>query len=393
MKDEYVDEKDLEGLVTEVARNRISRRQFMERALAMGLSIGAVGTVLAACGEEGGGASPSPSAPSYPATKPAAILVYNWSYYLSPTAKKNFEKETGIKIKEAYFESSELLLSKLKAGVGGFDVIVPGDYMVHIMIKTGLLLPLDMTLIPNFKNCNPALADPVYDKKSENGGLKYSVPYQWGTTGIGVRTDKVKEEVTGWETMWDTKYKGQINMDSEPTELFAAALKLLGYSLNSRSKTEIDEATQKLIEQKPLVNVYDANNMKRFMVQGVPLVQAFGGDALLAMDAIGADKLAYVLPSQGYSAWVDCLSIPVGAPSPYAAHQYMNFFFDPQNAADLVDYTWYLSPVPAAYDVLGQNSFLAKNVPTVKDLARSEQKTDTGEIDRYYQEKYRLIMS
>jgi spermidine/putrescine transport system substrate-binding protein len=390
---DYVNKKDLEGLVTEVARSRISRRQFMERALAMGLSIGSVGAVLAACGEEQTPTSASQSAPSYPVTKPTTIHVYNWAYYLDPKSKKNFQKETGIKIEESYFDSSEDLLTKLKAGARGYDVIVPGDYMVHVMIKTGLLLPLDMKLIPNFKNCNPGLTDPVYDKKSENGGLKYSVPYQWGSTGISVRTDKVNEEVTGWETLWDPKYKGQINMDKEPTELFAAALKLLGYSLNSTSKTEIDEATQKLIEQKPLVSVYDANNMKRFIVQGVPLVHAFSGDTLLAMQAVGADKVSFVLPSQGFSFWTDCLCIPKGAPSPYAAHQYMDFFFDPQNAANLVDYTWYYSPVPAAYDVLGPDSLLTKSVPSAEDLARGEQKTDLGEIETYYREQYRVVMT
>jgi spermidine/putrescine transport system substrate-binding protein len=389
-----VNKRDLEGLVAEVVRQRISRRQFLERALAMGLSLGAVGTVLAACGEQGGGgAAASPSQPSYPSTKPAEIRFYNFSNYLAPKTKKNFEKETGIKIVETYYSSSEELLSKLKAGAKGWDLICPGDYVVDVLIKTGSIQPLDMTLIPNFKNCSPDLADPLYDKKSNNGGLKYSVPYQWGTTAIGVRTDKIKEQVTGWETMWDSKYKGQINMDSEQTELFAAALKLLGYSLNSTNTDEIDQATNKLIEQKPLVRAYDASNMKRNMIQGVPLVQAWYGDALLAIDEVGADKLKYVYPSQGYSLWVDNLCIPQGAPSPYAAHQFMNFVFDPQNAADLVDWTWYLSPVPAAYDILGADSFLTKNVPTEEERARGEQRRSLGAIETYYTEQYQKVMT
>jgi spermidine/putrescine transport system substrate-binding protein len=380
-KDAYVDKKDLEGLIREVAGGRISRRQFFYRAAALGLSTSAIGTVLAACGNSS--SSPSASPTPMDTTKPASLYFYNWSDYLAPATRKNFKKQTGINIVETYFDDNEALLAKLKGGAAGYDVICPSDYMVHIMIKSGLLEPLDMSYIPNFSHVDPKFQNPTYDNKTEFGGKKYSVPYQWGTTGIGVRTDKVKETVTSWAVLWDTKYKGQINMDNEERETIGAALKLLGYSLNSTSESEVDQATQKLIEQKPLVNAYDSNNMKRFMLAGTPLVHSWNADALLVMDEIGMDKLAYVLPQEGYTVWVDNLCIPRGAPSPYATHLFMNFLFDPQNAADLVDWVWYLSPVPEAYDII-TTKLLKENFPTQAQLANGELMNDVGAFARNY---------
>ena len=384
-------DKELTGLVEEVARGRISRRQFLERAAVLGLATSSIAAVLAACGKktESGLASPSPVDTS---VKPAKFYFCNWSDYLAPATKKGFEKETGIQLVESYFDDNEALLSKMKAGGVGYDAICPSDYMVHVMIKTGLLNPLDMSLIPNFRYVDPKFQDPVYDKKAENGGLKYSIPYQWGTTGIGVRLDKVPETVTSWSILWNPEYKHQINMDDEERESLGAALKLLGHSLNSTSPEELDAATQKLIEQKPLVRMYDANNMKRYMTAGVPLVHSWNADALLVMDAIGQDKLAYVLPDEGYTVWIDNLCNPVGAPSPYAAHLFMNYILKPENAAALVDWVWYLSPVPSAYDLI-DNKLLIDNFPTEEQLQRGELINDVGDFGRYYTDSWAKVKS
>jgi spermidine/putrescine transport system substrate-binding protein len=384
-------ERDLIGLVDEIQRGRISRRRFIERALVMGLSVAGVAAVLSACG-----ASSTSSTPTSPAAmdtaKPSKLTFFNWSDYLAPATVKNFKKETGITIVESYFDDNEALLSKLKAGAKGYDLICPSDYMVHIMIKTGLLEPLNMDYIPNFKNVDPKFQDPTYDSKQENGGLKYSVPYQWGTTGIGVRIDKVKQPVTDWSIMWDPAWKGRINMENEMRESIGAALAFLGYSMNSTSAAELDAATQKLIEQKPLVNAYDTNSMKRYMTQGLPLVHAWNADVLIVQDSIGFDKLAYIMPKPHYTVWIDNLCIPKGAKSPYGAHLFMDFLFEPKNAADLVDYVWYLSPVPEAYDLV-ENTILVKTFPTQEQLSYGEISTDVGAFTAYYDECWQKVKS
>jgi len=380
-------DRDVIGLTREVARGGISRRQFLVRAAALGLSTSAIGTVLAACGT---GDEPAPAETQIEKVVPEELIFYNWTDYLAPITKKNFEKETGIKLKETYFDDNEALYAKLSAGATGYDVICPSDYMVHVMIMAGMLIPLDMSLIPNFKNVDPKFQKPAFDPETD--GRKYSVPYQWGTTGIGVRLDKVAETVTSWQTMWDPKYKGQIIMENEMTETLGAALKLLGYSLNSTSEDELTEAGDKLIEQKPLVAAYDTNNMKRNMTQGTPLVHAWSADVLLVMDEIGQDKLGYVMPDEGYTVWVDNLAIPKGANSVYGAHLWMNFICDVKNQADLTDFVWYQSPVPAAYDLI-ESQLLKDNFPTQEQLARGELKNDVGEFNSVYVDTWRRVKS
>lgn len=382
-----VSERELLGLTREVARGGISRRQFLVRAASLGLTTSAIGAVLAACG---GAGTPEAAAPSVEKVVPEQIVIFNWSDYLSPANKKKFERETGIRIVEAYFDDNEALYAKLSAGAVGYDVVVPSDYMVHVLITAGLLTPLDMSLIPNFRNVGRTWHKPAFDPETD--GRKYSVPYQWGTTGIGVRRDKVAETVTSWSTMWDAKYKGQIAMGAEMRETIGAALKLLGYSLNSTSEDELAQAGDKLIEQKPLVAVYDSNNSRRLMIQGMPLVHTWNAFALLARDAIGEDKLAYVLPEEGYTIWTDNLAIPKGANSVYGAHLWMNFICDVENQADLTEYVWYLSPVPAAFDLM-EAKLLKDNVPSEEELERGEILNDVGEFTRVYNETWRRVKS
>jgi spermidine/putrescine transport system substrate-binding protein len=385
-------EKDLTGLIDEIKHGRMDRRQFVERALLMGLSATAVGAVLSACGSSTSSATESASPAAMDTTLPTTLHFYNWSDYLAPATKKNFKKETGITLVESYFEDNEALLSKLKAGAQGYDVMCPSDYMIHIMIKTGLLEPLNMDYIPNFANVGEKFKNPPYDNPSENGGAKYSVPWQWGNTGIGVRLDKVKEPVTEWTVLWDPKWKGQINMENEMRETMGVGLAIHDYSMSSTSQQELDAATEKLIAQKPLVNAYDTNNMKRYMTQGLPLVHAWNADTLIVQDQIGFDKLAYVLPRPRYDIWIDNLAIPKGSNSPYGAHVFMNFVLDPQNAADLVDWVWYLSPVPKAYDLV-KNKVLVKTYPTEDQLAYGEIMNDVGAFTAYYDECWQKVKS
>jgi spermidine/putrescine transport system substrate-binding protein len=170
-------EKDVVGLVNEIANGRMSRRQFIERGLVMGLSVSALGTILAACGRKTQSVSTA-TLPPMVTTKPKTLNLFNWSDYMAPAVKKGFQKTTGISVNETYFADNESLLAKLKLGATGYDVIVPSDYMVHIMLMSNLIQPLDMKYIPNYdKYVAPLFKDPPYDKPSENHGMKYSTPF------------------------------------------------------------------------------------------------------------------------------------------------------------------------------------------------------------------------
>jgi spermidine/putrescine transport system substrate-binding protein len=390
------EEKDLVGLCKEAKRGGITRRQFVERALVMGLSASAVGALAGACGE-GETTTDTATLPPMDETKPAEIVFFNWTDYFNPALKKRFLNETGIKIKEVYFSSNEELLAKLKAGAKGYDVMVPSDYMVHIMILSGLMEPLDMDYLPNFQYVGEDFKNPSFDNPDENNGLKYSVPYFYGTTGYCQRTDKVPELQTSWEPLWDPANKGKINLLDDEREDLGMALKKLGYSANTQSQEELDEATAILIEQKPLVATYDSVNMKRAMVQGQPYVMCWDGDVLMGIDTLGGDAAAvellhYVLPSEGFVRWTDGMGIPVGNNSRYGAHLFMDWLMDPEIAGKNANWVWYLSAIiPASWEYT--DDFALTLAPSDEDLARSEQLDDVGEFATAYGEAWRQVKS
>jgi spermidine/putrescine transport system substrate-binding protein len=380
-----VDGRDLDGLVGEVARHTISRRQFLERGLALGLSASAIGAVLSACGTGAVDEGATPAAME--TTTPDTMYLFNWADYMPKSILKSFQQKTGIKVEESYFEDNESLLAKLKSGARGYDMTVAADYMVTTMIKSGLLLPLEMKYIPNFKNVEERYYKPEYD--NEEDGHKYSVPYQWGTTGVGVRTDVVTEPVSAWTDLWDPKYKGQIVMLNDERDVLGAALKMMGYSMNTKDQGELDQAVEKCIEQKPLVKAYTSIATRRSVVEGTGMTQGWTGYILSAYDIVGEDKLRYMLPSEGYDLWTDNAVVPVGAKSPYATHLLMDYICDPQIAGELVDYTWFHSPVPAAKDY--SDPIVWKFAPTGSDLDRAEALIDLGEFTRNYTDAWRKV--
>jgi spermidine/putrescine transport system substrate-binding protein len=389
-------EKDLVGLCREAKRGGVTRRQFIERALVMGLSASAVGALAGACGEEEV-ATDTATLPPMDETTPAEIVFFNWTDYFNPALKKKFQKETGIAIKETYFSSNEELLAKLKAGAKGYDVIVPSDYMVHIMIMSGIVEPLDMKYLPNFENVGEQFKKPLFDNPDENNGMKYSVPYFYGTTGYNQRTDKVTELQTRWDPLWDEQYKGKINLLDDEREVLGMGLKKLGYSSNTLVQSELDEATQILVDQKPLVATYDSVNMKRAMVQGQSFVMCWDGDVLMAIDTMGGDDAAkellrYVLPEEGFCLWTDGMCVPVGNNSRYGAHLFLNWLMDPKIAGENADWVWYLSAIiPASWDYT--DPFALTLAPTDEQLARSEAFNDVGEFATSYSEAWRQVKS
>ena len=394
-------ERELQGLVDEVARGRISRRQFLERGLALGLSVGAVGSVLAACGDEaddGGDGAASASPASMDTTKPDELYLYNWQNEIAPENKKKFQASTGIKVVESYYDDNEQLLSKIKGGATGYDLIVPTSYMVSIMIKSGLLEPIDLAYIPSITNLAPAFQTLTYDDPEQQDGNRYAVPYLWGNAGVAARLDMVPEftqmvegSSPSWALLWDEQFKNKIMMLNDERETLGAGLKYAGYSFNATDPAEIDAGKEKLIEQKPLVRAYDSLNMKRNIVAGIPLVHTWNGDAYLAQDELGETTVAYVLPSEGFSVWVDNLCIPKGFKSKYAAHLFMDFICEPENAADLVNFVQYLSPNAAAESLIDPK--IIARTPDEATMERAELLGDVGEASRLWTEAWQEVKS
>jgi spermidine/putrescine transport system substrate-binding protein len=387
-------EKELVGLAGEVRRGGITRRQFVERALVLGLSAGAVGALAGACGGGDEASETAVTVPPMDETKPSEITVYNWTDYMDPAVLKDFRKETGIKANESYFASNEELLAKLRAGASGYDVIIPSDYMVSVLIKSELLQPLDLSYIPNFDHIGAQFAACDYDDPAQQGGMKYSVPYFYGTTGYAVRTDKEPGTHTRWDTLFDPANDGKINMLDDERECLGASLKSLGFSGNTRDQAELDQATEKLIRQKALVASYDSLNRRRSIVQGVPIVMCWDFDALMAVDTMGGDDAArqmvdYVLPDEGFMRWTDNMCVPTSSEKRYGAHLFIDYVTRPEVSGKNASWIWCSSPVDGSEEFTEEFALSVR--PSEEELARSEGFLDLGDFSPMFQQAWTKV--
>jgi spermidine/putrescine transport system substrate-binding protein len=365
---------------------RISRGDFLK---AMGAA-GVAGSTLSilACQpntnpqQSGGGGGGGP--------EEKKLNLYNWTGYVAKSTIPSFEKKTGIKVTQDYYTSNEELLAKLQAGGTGYDVIVPSDYMVEVMIKSDILLPLDKSKIPNFKNIGENFKGLPYDPDNE-----YSVPYQWGTTGILYNKKEIGELGESWDPMWDPEFEGKIGMLNDVRETMGAALYRLGYSVNTTDPDQLDEAEAALKEQKPLLRGYfDSYSGNRPLVLNGDLLLGhnFSGDAY---DALSSNPdLDYVVPKPGATRWTDNMTIPKGAEHPDNAHKFINHILDAKVGAALDNYLYFNTPNEAALpmlpDALTKLPYYTL-APEVEDRLQIIQ--DLGEVTRDYERRFTEVKS
>jgi len=261
------------------------------------------------------------------------LHLYNWADYISPEAMSGFEKEFGVKVVQDLFASNEDLLAKLQSGAKGYDVIVPSDYMVRVMIKQGMLAEIDLANVPNLKNLGKRFRGQDYDPEN-----KYSVGYLYGTAGIGYNSEAVKTPPDSWAILWDEKFKGRICMMNDARETLGAALKYLGYSLNTTNPDEIAKAKDLLIKQKPLVRKYDSESPQDLLIAGeVALCHGWSGTITLATKEKPAVK--YLIPKEGGSIFHDNLCIPKGARNKRMAEEFINYLLRPEIGGGITNVT------------------------------------------------------
>ena len=184
------------------------------------------------------------------------LNLYNWDTYIGEETLPDFKDATGIEVKMDLFADNEELFAKLKEGNPGYDVIIPTNDFVERMMVAEMLVPLDHGLIPNFKNLDPNFQDSAFDP-----GRKFSIPYMWGTQGIGYRISRVDSPPDSWGAVLDSdKYSGKIALLGDGASVIGVALKYLGYSYNSTDPQQLAEAEALLIKQKPHVKVFAEDN-------------------------------------------------------------------------------------------------------------------------------------
>jgi spermidine/putrescine transport system substrate-binding protein len=365
--------------------NKISRGRFLE-VMGAGAVAGSTLSVLACQPntnpqQSGGGGGGGP--------EEKELNFYNWADYVAKTTIPGFEKQTGIQVTQDYFSSNEELLAKLRAGGTGYDVIVPSDYMVAVMIKSDVLQPLDKSKIPNFKNIGEDFSGLPYDQDNE-----YSVPYQWGTTGILYNKKEIGQLEDNWEPMWSTEFSGEIGMLNDERETPGAALYKLGYSVNATEDEQLAEAEAQLKKQKPLLRGYFDSTQNRPLVLNGDLLlgHVFSGDAFLALSQ--DDDLDYIIPKPAATRWTDNMAIPAGAEHPDNAHKFINYILDAKVGAALSNYTYFNTPNEAALPMIDE---ALKNLPGYQlgpeEFDRLEVIEDVGEATRKYSRLFTEVKS
>ena len=288
----------------------------MSRILAIALASSLV--VFAGCTKksENGVSADGPAAST--ATK--EVNLATWNNYLSPEVQERFTKETGITVRVSNYTSNEELLAKVQSGASGYDVAIPSDYMVEIMVKLNLLEPLDAAKVPNKAGLSSNVLKQEYDPEN-----KYSLPYAWLTAGIAVNRDLFKGEIKGWKDLFENKeLAGKISMLDDVREVFAAALKLNGASVNTTDEATLKKAQASLKQLRPKIKMFRTDSIDPLVNKEIAVAHAYSSDALQASAKTGG-KIEYLIPAEGGTRSIDNLVILKGAKNIEAAHALINF--------------------------------------------------------------------
>ena len=283
------------------------------------------------------------------------LNVYNWGQYIADGSDGSmeviaeFEKRyPHIKVNYSTYDSNEIMYSKLSNGGITVDVIIPSDYMIARMIQEDMLLPLNFDNIPNYSYIDEDFKNTAYDPEN-----KYSVPYTWGTVGLLYNTKYVDEaDVTGWELLWNEKYAGKILTFGNSRDAFGIAQLMLGYSINTTDKAELQECAELLKKQKPVLQQYVMDEIFAIMQnEEAWIAPYYAGDCLVMME--NNENLDFFLPGhQGFNMFIDAMCIPTCAKEKEAAELFINFLCEPEIAGANMDWICYGTPISAAKEYM-----------------------------------------
>lgn len=268
------------------------------------------------------------------------LKVYTWGEYTGENLIDNFEEQFDCHVIMEFFDSNEMMYTKVSAG-DSYDVLIPSDYMIERLMKEKRLQPLDREIIPNIDLLAEDCRGLDYDPENT-----YSIPYFWGSVGIvynknNVSLDDLKRE--GWDILRDTKYAGHIYMYDSERDSFMTAFKALGYSMNTDSEAEIDAAYDWLCDvHNTMRPVYVTDEIIDNMINGVKDIGVvYSGDAAYILSE--NPELGYFCPDQGTNIWSDAMVIPANASNPDLANEFINFVLTYDSSYDNTETVGYTS--------------------------------------------------
>jgi spermidine/putrescine transport system substrate-binding protein len=302
------------------------------------------------------------------------LNLFIWSSYITESIIDGFELQCGCTVVETDYESNAEMEAKLRAGGDSqYDVVVPSSYYVPELIDEGLLQPLDHSKLTNFSNLFPKFQNPSYDPNDQ-----YSIPYQWGTTGIVYDPKKLPNPGTGWDVLFDPKVNPNFPFvipKGEGRDQIAAACAYLGYGFNCSQESQWLAAAKLIVQTKKRPNfagfVDETPGLGQVKTGLIAVSTAYNGDVATCYSDGTCLKLKYFLPSQGTEIWVDTMAIPVHAPHPDLAIEFINYILNADVGAALSNYNTYASPNQASQPQLSgilSSRLIVPNDEDMKDL-------------------------
>jgi spermidine/putrescine transport system substrate-binding protein len=273
------------------------------------------------------------------AALPAAeVNLFGWSEYIPQEVLDGFTKETGIKVNFETYASNEELLSKLVAGGSSYDLIQPSEYAAELMIRRGMLAPLDKAKLPHLKNIGPEFRGLAHDPQD-----KFTVPYMTGTVGIVVNTGVVKDDIRGYKDVFQPKFKDRLVVLNDNREIVSWALNSLGLPANDINAASLAKARPVIAQWVKLVKVFDSDSPKTALLNGdVDLGIVWSGEAALLWKE--DKKFKYVLPAEGAHRFIDILAIPAAAPHKAEAHALIDYILRPEVSRIISEHFPYTNP-------------------------------------------------
>ena len=324
------------------------------------------------------------------------LRIYNWADYIKPDLLSQFEEETGCRIVVDTFDSNETMLAKLKQNIIRYDLVFPSDYFLPTMKAQGMLQPIQRRLVPNMRHLDPDHLKMLTDKTCD-----YSVPYMVSATGIAYRKSRLvnarseasERAKATWKMLDRPEVQGRMTLLDDVRETVGAALKLLGYSLNTTNDAELAAARDVVLRWKKNSARFDNKGyVNSLMTDELVLAHGYSGDLLQA--AAENKDIAYLEPEEGVAISYDLIVIPRNARQVELAHRLINFLHDPEIAAKNTTFIRYLCPNKAAYDLLSPDVKANPAIfPPAGIRARSEVIRDLGPDNAKYDRLWDQIKS
>lgn len=285
------------------------------------------------------------------------LQLFNWGDYTSPELLAKFEKETGIKVTVTDYDSNDTALAKIEAGGAGFDLVVPSANYVPIYVEKGLVQELDLSKIPNHKNIAPEWLNVDYDP-----GRKYSIPWQWGTTGVAVNQTLYSGDINTSAIWLDppAELVGKVNVTPEMNDVLAMATMYMGGEFCSEDAELMKKVRDKLIEAKPKWLSMDYGMTEKMSNNDV-MASVYWNGAIFRARLANPD-VKYGYPKEGYPLWMDQVMLLSDAKNVEEAYKFLDFIALPENAAMISSFARY------ANGIAGSEPFMPEDMKTAPEI-------------------------